>query len=92
MQKYWIRNDKLSISRTITYLSFPGDAIGFIKTNESSNRLGPNIQYHINSVAPYSDYGSHFHIIFGFKKDNWSDIFYKPHYAKDAVTILPIGK
>ena len=51
--------------------------------------MGPDIQYHINSVAPYSDYGSFFHKIFGFTTDWWND-YYSSHYAKDAVTILPI--
>ena len=35
-----------------------GDLIGFLKTNINST-LGPDIQYHINSAAPYSDYGAH---------------------------------
>lgn len=51
--------------------------------------MGPDIQYHINSVAPYSDYGAFFYKIFGFVPGWWNE-FYAPHYAQDAVTILPI--
>ena len=53
------------------------------------DNLGPDIQYHINGVAPYSDFGAFFHKIFGFEGDWWKE-FYGPHYAQDAVTILPI--
>ena len=49
----------------------------------------PDVQYHINSVAPYSDYGFLFHKIGGFKED-WYNDFYSSHYAKDAATILPV--
>ena len=54
-----------------------------------SDKFGPDIQYHINSVAPYSDYGSFFHKMFAFEGDWWTS-FYGPHYSQDAVTILPI--
>ena len=53
------------------------------------DNLGPNIQYHINGVAPYSDFGAFFHKIFGFEGHWWKEL-YGPHYAQDAVTILPI--
>ena len=65
-----------------------GDLVGFLKTNNDSN-LGPDIQYHINSAAPYSDYGAFLYKIFGFAPGWWNP-YYSPHYAKDAVTILPI--
>lgn len=65
------------------------DATGFIQTTINSSGLGPDIQYHINSVAPYSDFGSFFHKIFGFQP-HWWESFYGSHYAQDAVTILPI--
>ena len=51
--------------------------------------FSPDVQYHINSVAPYSDYGFLFHKIGGFKED-WYNDFYSSHYAKDAATILPV--
>lgn len=65
------------------------DATGFIQTAFNQSRLGPDIQYHINSVAPYSDFGSFFYKIFGFQP-GWWESFYGSHYAQDAVTILPI--
>ena len=63
------------------------DSIGFLKTANDS--LGPDIQYHINSVAPYSDYGSFFYKIFGFNPSWWHE-FYASFYQQDAVTVLPI--
>lgn len=65
------------------------DSMGFIKSPLASTLDPPDIQYHINSVAPYSDYGSLFYRIFGFRPD-WWNTFYGPHYAKDATTILPV--
>jgi len=68
-----------------------GDAIGFIHTEniEDNLKYPPDVQYHINSVAPYSDYGFLFHKIGGFKQD-WYRDYYSSHYAKDAATILPV--
>ena len=49
----------------------------------------PDVHYHINSMAPYSDYGFLFHKIGGFRED-WCNDYYTSHYAKDAATILPV--
>ena len=63
------------------------DAIGFVRTEFAKDI--PDIQYHINAVPPYSDYGSFFYKIFGFNTEWWNS-YYGPHYAKDATTVLPV--
>ena len=66
------------------------DSLGFIHSDlVGSEKSPPDIQYHINSVAPYSDYGAYFHKIFGFEP-HWWNWAYSKYYSEDASTILPI--
>ena len=67
------------------------DTLGFVRTKYAQDNLkvAPDVQYIINNVPPYSDYGALFYKMFGFETDWWNE-FYSSHYAKDAVTILPV--
>lgn len=65
------------------------DSMAFVHSNLTSNDPRPDIQYLINGVAIYSDYGTFFKKIFAIKPELW-DSFYGPHYGKDSVTILPV--
>ena len=67
------------------------DSLGFIQSDlvVGEEKSPPDIQYHINSVAPYSDYGAFFYKIFGFEA-HWWNTYYANYYSSDAATILPI--
>ena len=67
------------------------DSLGFIQSDlvVGEEKSPPDIQYHINSVAPYSDYGAFFYKIFGFEP-HWWNTYYANYYSSDAATILPI--
>ena len=66
------------------------DSLGFIQSDlVVGEKSPPDIQYHINSVAPYSDYGAFFYKIFGFEP-HWWNTYYANYYSSDAATILPI--
>ncbi len=65
------------------------DSMGFVRTGKTDQDSRPDMQYHINGVAPYSDYGALFRSMFGIKEEVWNS-FYEEHYGKDATTILPV--